>query len=69
MMARDPKEEVSAKIRTDTYTVEDIMCILRIGRNAAYELVHSGAFAIVRIGNSIRIPARIFNEWLNKGCV
>lgn len=33
-----------------TYTVEEIAKILGIGRTAAYNLVHSGVFKMVRIG-------------------
>lgn len=36
-------------------TVEDLMPILLIGRNAAYELVCSGAIESFRIGKQIRI--------------
>ena len=36
-----------------TYTVEEIARILGIGRTAAYNLVHSGVFKMVRIGSSI----------------
>ena len=34
-----------------TYTVEEIAKILGIGRTAAYNLVHSGVFKMVRIGS------------------
>ena len=53
----------------ETYTVEDIMTILRLGRNAAYNLVHSKAFPVIRIGNLLRIPKSSFHEWLNSSPV
>ena len=37
-------------------TVEDLMPILCIGRNTAYELVRSGQIQSLRIGHQIRIP-------------
>lgn len=48
-----------------TYTVDDIAQILGIGRTSAYILVKEGHFKIVRIGNTIRISKRSFDEWLD----
>ena len=39
-----------------TLRVEDLMPILGIGRNTAYELVRSGQIRSVRIGHKICIP-------------
>lgn len=36
--------------------VDDLMPVLKIGRNAAYALVRSGQLKALRIGNSYRIP-------------
>lgn len=47
-----------------TYRVEDIMRILDIGRNAAYNLVKENHFKVVRIGTAIRISRKSFDEWL-----
>ena len=49
-----------------TYTVEEIAKILGIGRTAAYNLVHSGVFKMVRIGSSIRVSKVSFDDWLDK---
>lgn len=49
-----------------TYTVQEIMQILDIGKNAAYRLVAEQQFKSVRIGNSIRISKASFDDWLNK---
>ena len=48
-----------------TYTVEEIAKILGIGRTAAYSLVHSGVFKMVRIGSSIRVSKVSFDDWLD----
>ena len=37
-------------------TVEQLIPVLGIGRNAAYELVRSGQIASIRIGHQYRIP-------------
>ncbi len=39
-----------------TLRVEDLMPILDIGRNTAYELVRCGQIRSIRIGRKIRIP-------------
>ncbi|MBS6160176.1 MAG: helix-turn-helix domain-containing protein [Firmicutes bacterium] len=49
-----------------TYTVEDIAQMLNIGRTSAYNLTKEGHFKIVRIGNTIRISKKSFDEWLDK---
>ena len=46
------------------YTVPDIMEILQIGRNNAYELCNSNTFNVIRIGKLIRIPKSSFDRWL-----
>ena len=37
-------------------TIHDLASLLRIGRNAAYQLVKDGDIQSIRIGRSIRIP-------------
>ncbi len=39
-----------------TLRVQDLMPILGIGRNTAYELVRCGQIRSIRIGRKIRIP-------------
>jgi excisionase family DNA binding protein len=48
-----------------TYSVAEIMEILDIGRNKAYELCNSDAFRIVRIGRTIRVSKSSFDMWLD----
>ena len=55
-----------AKTVKRTYTVDEISEILGIGRTAAYRLVHSGGFKVVRIGTAIRISKESFDAWLDK---
>ena len=55
-----------AKTVKRTYTVDEISEILGIGRSAAYRLVHSGGFKVVRIGTAIRISKESFDAWLDK---
>ena len=46
--------------------VEDLMPLLGIGRNTAYELIRSGQIRSVRIGRQIRIPREAMLEFLRK---
>ena len=50
-----------------TLRVEDLMPILGIGRNTAYELIRSGQIRSVRIGRQIRIPREALLEFLDGG--
>lgn len=45
-------------------TVEEMRQILKIGTNSAYNLIHSGAFPVIKIGQTYRIPAEPFYAWL-----
>lgn len=49
-----------------TYTVDEIQDILSISKPSAYNLVKQGIFRSVRIGGSIRISKRSFDEWLDQ---
>lgn len=49
-----------------TLRVEDLMPILGIGRNTAYELIRSGQIRIIRIGRQIRIPRDALLDFLRK---
>ena len=46
--------------------VEDLMPLLGIGRNTAYQLIRSGQIRSVRIGRQIRIPREALLEFLRK---
>ena len=48
-----------------TLRVEDLMPILNIGRNTAYELVRCGTIRSVRIGKQLRIPKDALVEYLS----
>jgi excisionase family DNA binding protein len=45
-------------------TVSEICGILRIGMNSAYNLIHSKSFPVKRVGNTYRIPAGSFYQWM-----
>ena len=44
--------------------VEELMPILGIGRNTAYELVRSGQIRSVKIGRQLRIPKQALIDYL-----
>lgn len=48
-----------------TYTVEEIAAMLDIGRTSAYQLVREEHFRSIRIGSSIRISKKSFDEWMD----
>ena len=49
-----------------TLREEDLMPILGIGRNTAYELVRSGQIRSVRVGKQIRISKDAVVEYLKQ---
>ncbi len=44
--------------------VKDVQEILQIGQVAAYRLIHSGEFPVIRVGRSYRIPEEEFYLWM-----
>ena len=50
-----------------TYTVEEIQGILGISAPTAYTLVRRNLFRYVKVGRSIRISKKSFDEWLDCG--
>ena len=48
-----------------TLRVEDLVSILDIGRNTAYELVRCGTIRSIRIGKQLRIPKDALVEYLS----
>lgn len=48
-----------------TYTVSEIANMLSIGKTSAYNLVKENHFKVVKIGASIRISKKSFDDWLN----
>ena len=49
-----------------TLRVEDLMPILGIGRNTAYELVRSGQIRSIKIGRRLRIPKDSVIKYLSR---
>lgn len=50
-----------------TLRVEELMPILGIGRNTAYELVRSGQIRSIRVGRQLRIPKESVLLFLEHG--
>ena len=44
--------------------VDDLMSVLDIGRNTAYELIRSGQIRSVRVGRKLRIPKQAVEDFL-----
>ena len=49
-----------------TLRVEDLMPILHIGRNTAYELIRCGQIRSIKVGKQIRIPKQALLEYLGQ---
>ena len=47
-----------------TLRVEELMLILGIGRNTAYELIRSGEIRSIRVGRQLRIPKDAVSDFL-----
>lgn len=58
--------EVKDKEIRRAYSVDDIKNILGISRSMAYRLANSGSFRVVRIGHTLRVSKKSFDEWLDK---
>ena len=65
--ASSTSAEVSLKAEKRTYSVDDIMEILDIGRSTAYLLIKRNLFRSMKIGNQIRISRTSFDAWLDNG--
>ena len=52
------------QVQGKTLTVKELQEVLKIGTNAAYNLIHSKAFPVIKIGQTYRIPATPFYAWL-----
>ena len=48
-----------------TLRVGDLMPILGIGRNTAYELIRCGKIRSIRIGKQLRIPKQALIDYLS----
>ena len=47
-----------------TLRAEELMPVLGIGRNTAYELVRNGKLRSIRVGRQVRIPKNALIEFL-----
>ena len=46
--------------------VEDLMPLLDIGRNTAYELIRCGQIRSIKVGRQIRVPKEAVAEFLSR---
>ena len=47
-------------------TIAEVCSLLRIGKNTAYDLIHSGELKSIRIRNQHRIPRVYVQEYIEK---
>jgi len=55
-----------SKAASDVLTVKQVKERLNIGQRQAYKLVNEPGFPSIRIGGSIRVPRKMFDEWMEK---
>lgn len=48
----------------DVVSKDELMAMLKIGKNKAYELLRSGTIKNIKIGKQYRIPKRYIIEYL-----
>jgi len=48
------------------YTVAEVMELTSCGRTKIYELLQTRAIDSVRVGRSIRIPAKALEQWVEQ---
>jgi len=48
----------------DILTVDELMELLKIGKNTAYQLINSGQIKSIRIGRTHRIPKKCVIEYI-----
>lgn len=53
-------------METKVYTVKDVQRIMNISRNTAYQLVKSGAFSVIKLGDTYRVSREVFETWLHQ---
>ena len=58
-------QTAQAELR-EMLTIKEVKEIMKIGTNAAYNLVHSKSFPVIKVGHSYRIPKESFYAWLTQ---
>ena len=61
----DINNSLPSSLGKRTYTVVEIMELLRISKSKAYELCKQNLFKTIKIGRSVRISKESFDEWLD----
>lgn len=65
--SREIEPEAPQHSEKRTYSVDDIMEILDIGRNTAYTLIKRNLFRSMKIGTRIKVSRASFDNWLDNG--
>ena len=51
---------------TDFYTPQDVMNILHLCKTQVYKLFNSSTFPAMKIGGSLRVDVKRFENWCDK---
>jgi excisionase family DNA binding protein len=63
-MNKEVQKNAALNDYRDVLTVMEMAGVLRIGKNAAYDLVKSGAVASVRVGKKYLVPKNCIFDFL-----
>lgn len=66
MVQKCTMKNVSFETYSEILTVKELCSLLKVGRNTAYDLIHSGAIRHIRIKNQIRIPKVYVIEYIQQ---
>lgn len=64
-MADQHPNSSQANFDKRTYSVEEIAKILHISKRSAYRLCNQDLFRVIRIGATIRINVKSFDDWFD----
>ncbi len=45
-------------------TAAEAAALLKVGKNALYDLTHVDGFPVIRVGRSVRIPKNLLLAWV-----
>lgn len=67
-MFEEKIKEMNGQIkRKTTYSVEEVMLMLRVSRPTVYNLIAEKNFKAIKVGKTYRIVKADFDHWLDGG--
>lgn len=57
---------IMENVQNSVFTVNELCAYLKIGKNTAYDLIHSGELKCIWVKSQIRIPGLYVAEYLQR---